>query len=257
MIELKDVSFSYGDRPVFQSLSASFQAGVFYGILGANGCGKTTLIRLLCALEKPEKGRILLDGREYASYSSMELARHISLLPQSRELPSVSVEELVSRGRYPYLGLTRRFSSADRAAVEQALKKANVQNLAQRNVSTLSGGERQRVCMGLVLAQNTPVVLLDEPTTYLDVSHRMALAEELQNLRDEGKCVISVLHDLSLALKYCDRLLVLGDGGICAEGIPSEIVSQGILEQVFSLRCIPVTTDGITDYVFHPLKESP
>lgn len=254
MIELKNLSFSYEDRTIFRRISASFEKGVFYGILGANGCGKTTLIRLLCALEKPKEGKILLNGKEYSTYSSMELARQVSLLPQSRELPSVSVEELVSRGRYPYLGLTKRFSSEDRAAVKDALRKAKIQNLAHRNVSTLSGGERQRVCMGLVLAQNTPVVLLDEPTTYLDISHRMGLAEELQSLRGEGKCVIAVLHDLSLALKYCDRLLVLGDGGICGEGTPSEILSQGVLEQTFSLRCIPVTTDGITDYVFHSLR---
>ena len=254
MIELKNISFSYGEKPVLSHLSASFDAGKFYGIVGPNGCGKTTLIRLLCGLENPAEGEILWKGKPYSQYSRKQLAASLSLLPQSRALPSVTVEDLVSRGRYPYLGHTRRMTEKDRSAVNSALREAGVESLAHRNVNSLSGGEKQRVCMAMVLAQDTSAVLLDEPTTYLDISHRFALLDQLKGLKDQGKCVIAVLHDLSLALRYCDEILVLEQGETRAMDCPEKLLSSEVLSQVFSVRCVPTIVQGEREIVFLPEK---
>lgn len=252
MIELKSISFSYGEKPVIPNLSATFQPGTFYGIVGPNGCGKTTLIRLLCGLMKPAEGQIFLNGRPYDEFPRKELAKHLSLLPQSRSLPSVTVEDLVSRGRYPYLGLTRRMTDADRTAVEKALTDVGAESLVHREINTLSGGERQKVSLALLLAQDTPYVLLDEPTTYLDISHRFSLLEQMKSLKEQGKCVIAVLHDLSLALRYCDQVAVLEKGSLCAMDSPRELLKRDVLERVFSVRCVPVEGNGEKDVIFLP-----
>lgn len=255
MIELNSISFSYGEKPIFSGLSASFASGIFYGIIGPNGCGKTTLIRLLCGLERPSAGEVLLNDRPYADYGRKELSKHLSLLPQSRTLPSVSVEELVTRGRYPYLGLTRRLSVIDRRAVAKALNDVGAKEFAHRDVTTLSGGERQNACFAMLLAQDTPYVLLDEPTTYLDIAHRFALLEQLQALRNNGKCVIAVLHDLSLALRYCDRILVLDGGDVRTCDSPEGVISSGIVEDVFGVKCLSVASEGQTDVIFRSMNE--
>lgn len=238
MIEAFGVSYSYDKKPVFSDLSFSFASGKFYGIIGPNGCGKTTLIRLLCGLASPESGHLKACGRDYGEYTARELARIVSLLPQSRTLPPVTVEELTLRGRYPHLGLTRRICDRDREIAAKAMAAAGVSELADRDVTTLSGGERQRACMALLLAQDTPCILLDEPTTYLDIAHRFALMEQLKGLAAEGRCVAAVLHDLSLALRYCDEILVLNDGGVQAFGAPEEIMASGCLERIFHVRCL-------------------
>lgn len=252
MLEINHLSFSYANRGILEDLSLSFSPGKFYGIIGPNGCGKTTLIRLLCGLLSPLEGTVALDGRKYSDFSRKEWAQNISLLPQSRTLPAVSGEELVLRGRYPYWGAFCRKTEEDDRAVEQALAFADAQSLAHRTVTELSGGERQKLCLALLLAQDTPYVLLDEPTVFLDISHRFALMEQLQTLRNGGKCVIAVLHDLSLALRYCDELLVLKDGSVQAFDTLDRILSSDVLEDVFDLRCRSVLVDGRPEYLFLP-----
>ncbi len=252
MIELKSVSFSYGENPVFSNLSATFRPGTFYGIVGPNGCGKTTLIRLLAALNSPTAGELLLDGRPYGEYRRKELAKHLSLLPQSSRLPAVTAEELVSRGRYPHEGFAHRRTEADGIAVMNALAKSDATELAHRDLSTLSGGERQRVRLAFLLAQDTPYVFLDEPTTYLDISQRFSFMEQLNGLKNQGKCIVAVLHDLSLALRYCDTVAVLNQGNFSAFDSPQSLISSGILEEVFSVRCLPVEVDGQSNVLFLP-----
>ena len=249
MIELKNISFSYGKTPLFRDISATFSPGEICGIIGPNGCGKTTLIRLLSALETPSSGLVTLDGTPYREFSSKDFAKQVSLLPQSRNLPAVTVEELILRGRYPY---SRYPSNEDRSFVLQVLNQIGLSDFADRDVLTLSGGERQQVCLGLLLAQDTPYVLLDEPTTYLDISHRFTLFESLKQLKKQGKCVVCVLHDLSMALRFCDRLLVLESGSLKGCGTPREILKTDVIETVFGVRCLPTTVEGQTEYLFLP-----
>lgn len=251
MIEAFGLSYAYEKKPVFSDLSFSLSSGKLYGIVGPNGCGKTTLIRLLCGIVRPGAGRLTANGRDYNDYSARELARTVSLLPQFRSLPPVTVEELTLRGRYPHLG-ARRMTDRDRKIAAKAMVDAGVADLAGRDVTTLSGGERQRACMALLLAQDTPCILLDEPTTYLDISHRFALMEQLKGLAAEGRCVAAVLHDLSLALRYCDEVLVLNDGRLQAVGAPEEILASGCLEAVFHVRCLPA--ENGRDVLFLPEK---
>lgn len=256
MIELKNMNFSYGENPILQEVSLSFAPGKFYGILGPNGRGKTTLIRLLCGLLTPDGGEVLLDGRPKGAYAPREWAKKISLMPQFRSLPPVSGEELVLRGRYPYWGTFGRPCKADRDAVAAALKRAEAEYLAHRNVTELSGGERQKICLAMLLAQDTPYVLLDEPTAFLDPAHRFALSELLKDLRAEGKCVIAVLHDLSMALRDCDSVAVLENGRVRSFDTPEKTVADGILDEVFSLRCRAVPTEEGTEYLFLPKKRA-
>jgi len=252
MIELNRIGFAYGQQPVLREISVSLTPGTFYGILGPNGCGKTTLVRLISGLLKPQTGTLLLDGKPRSVYSARQWARKISLMPQLRTLPPVCGEELVLRGRFPYYGLTGRPSSSDRSAVTQALAQAGAEALAHRNVTELSGGERQKVCFAMLLAQDAPFLMLDEPTTYLDLSHRFSLLDRLKDCSRQGKCVVAVLHDLSLALRYCDKILLLEDGTLRSFGSPTELLNQGVLDAVFGVRCLPVNAEGARDVIFLP-----
>ncbi len=255
MINVENLSFSYGKTPVLEGVYASFSPGKVYGIVGPNGCGKTTFLHLLCGLLSPQSGKLSMAGVPYSSYHTKDRAKMISLLPQTSHLPSVTVYDLVCRGRYPYLGLTRALSAADRRCVKDALSQARVSHLAHRRTDTLSGGELQRVCLALALAQDTPYLCLDEPTAFLDIAQRFALCEELNALKNQGKCVIAVLHDLSLALGYCDDILVFSHGKLQAWGSPESIASSGILESVFQVSCHPVLSEGKREFVFSPRKD--
>ncbi len=254
MIELNNVSFSYEENPVFSGLNATFEPGTFYGIIGPNGCGKTTLIRLLCGLFPPKSGEVLFEKKPYSCFPRKELAKRISMLPQIQTLPEITVEDLVSRGRYPHLGQTRRMKEYDRTAVSRALCAVGTEELTHRNLSTLSGGEKQRACLGMVLAQDTPVILLDEPTTYLDISHRYALLDGMKALKEQGKCIIAVLHDLSLAAEYCDCLLLLAQGEQKAFESPRPLLTSELIPQVFGVRGLEVSVDGKREILFRPIK---
>ncbi len=256
MISLQNIAFSYGKKPLIQDLSASFEEGKLYGIIGPNGSGKTTLLHLLCGLHSPKSGEMTLLHRPYTSYRPKDLAKIIALLPQSQTLPPISVSDLVTRGRYPHLGWSRVLTEADRKAVKNALEKARVSHLSGRSIDTLSGGELQRVCLALSLAQETPCLCLDEPTAFLDVAQRFALLEELKTLKKEGKCVIAVLHDLSLALRYCDEILVLEGGKLRAFASPKDLSSSGVLEDVFQVQCHPVSLGKTREICFLPRKEN-
>ena len=252
MIQLDDLNFSYGGRTVLHNLSAAFSPGKLYAVLGPNGSGKTTLIRLLSRLLLPDSGSLTLDGKSYESYGRKEFARQLALLPQTRPIPAISVQDLVSHGRFPYLGLSRTPGKDDLDAVERAMAAVNVQAFAGRDLRQLSGGERQRVYLALLLAQDTRYVLLDEPTTYLDASAQFSVMENLKCMSQDGKCVIAVLHDLNLALSFADEICLLDQGRIAAFGAPEALVEQGVLDRVFSIRCRSVVVDGIKEYIIRP-----
>lgn len=252
MIQLDDLNFSYGGRTVLHNISAAFSPGKLYAVLGPNGSGKTTLIRLLSRLLQPDSGSLTLDGKSYACYGRKDFARQLALLPQARPIPAISVQDLVSHGRFPYLGLSRTPGKDDLDAVERAMAAVNVQAFAGRDLRQLSGGERQRVYLALLLAQDTRYVLLDEPTTYLDASAQFSVMENLKCMSQDGKCVIAVLHDLNLALSFADEICLLDQGRIAAFGAPEALVEQGVLDRVFSIRCRSVVVDGIKEYIIRP-----
>ncbi len=228
----------YGDRVVIDDLDLAVPEGRMTVIVGPNACGKSTLLRALARLVPAAAGTVTLDERPLSSYGSKELARRLGLLPQAPSVPDgMGVADLVARGRYPHQSLLRQWSTADEAAVGAAMAAADVTALAERPVQELSGGQRQRVWLAMVLAQETGLLLLDEPTTYLDLAHQIEVLELARRLVADGRTVVAVLHELHLAFRYADHLVVMKDGAIVATGTPREIVTAALVEQVYDLPC--------------------
>ncbi len=235
MIKVQNLSFSYSTKPILKNLSFRLEPGRFYGIIGPNGSGKTTLIRLLTRLEQAPPGALFLNDAPYETFKPKELARQLALLPQSRALPEMTVEQLVSYGRYPYLGFSGHLNETDQKIIRQALKDTNTLPFKNRPLKSLSGGERQRVYLAMLLAQDTPYLFLDEPTAYLDIAAQYQTLAQLRSL--QNKCVVAVLHDLPLALTYCDELLVLKEGILQGCGAPEALVTSRLIDQVFGVQC--------------------
>ncbi|MFE6864897.1 ABC transporter ATP-binding protein [Nocardia sp. NPDC057668] len=233
------VRLGYRGRTISDQLSVDIPDGAFTVIIGPNACGKSTLLRALARLLAPESGAVLLDGRAITSYPAKEVARRIGLLPQTSIAPEgIRVADLVARGRYPHQSLLRQWSRADEEAVAAAMAATGVSELSARAVDELSGGQRQRVWIAMVLAQDTPVVLLDEPTTYLDIAHQIQLLDLCRKLnRESGRTVVAVLHDLNHAFRYADHLIAMKDGAVVAAGSPRRIVTAGLVREVFALGC--------------------
>ncbi|WP_280423574.1 ABC transporter ATP-binding protein [Nocardia carnea] len=229
----------YRNRVISDELTVDIPDGTFTAIIGPNACGKSTLLRALSRLLTPESGAVLLDGKAIGSYPAKEVARRIGLLPQSSTAPEgIRVADLVARGRYPHQSLVRQWSRHDEEAVAAAMDATGVTDLSGRLVDELSGGQRQRVWIAMVLAQETPIVLLDEPTTFLDIAHQIQLLDLCRELnRDTGRTVVAVLHDLNHAFRYADHLIAMRDGAVVAAGPPREIVTAELVQQVFDLGC--------------------
>ncbi|MBZ4023718.1 Fe(3+)-dicitrate ABC transporter ATP-binding protein [Rhodobacter sp. TJ_12] len=239
-LKTQALQLGYAGRKICAEVSLAVPEGRFSVILGPNGCGKSTLLRGLCNLLPPQAGQVLLDGQVIARLPARRLAQQIGLLPQSAQAPSgITVEDLVARGRYPYQGPFRQWSPEDARIVAEAMAATGVTDLAQTEVGALSGGQRQRVWIALVLAQQTPILLLDEPTTFLDIAHQLELLELLQRLnRDQGRTIVAVLHDLNQACRYADHLVVMAAGRVVAEGPPARLMTPGLLRQVFGLEAV-------------------
>ena len=237
---------AYDRRTVSRSIDASVREGSFTVIVGPNACGKSTLLRAFARLLKPRSGSGLLDGRDLARVPAKEAARAVGLLPQSSTAPEgITVGELVSRGRYPHQGLFRQWSDADRTAVDEALAETDLVDLVDVPVDELSGGQRQRVWVATALAQQTSVLLLDEPTTYLDIAHQYDLLDLFARLHERGTTVVAVLHDLAQAARYATDLVVMRDGDVVATGAPGEVLTAELVERVFDLPCV-VVPDPVT-----------
>ncbi len=249
MIELKNVSFDYGKQLVLQNINLILEPGKIYVVIGPNGSGKTTLIKLLSALSKPKSGEMTLDGRPYGSFGRKDFARRVALLPQGRNIPDISVYDLVSCGRYPHLDFSRKLTEEDKQAVSEALKITDTEKFADRNVKKLSGGERQRVYMAMLYAQNAPYILLDEPTTYLDISYGFQIMNMLMEMKMQGKCVVAVIHDLTLALKYADDVIILTEGKVASVATPEQTVQKRIIEETMNAKIEAVDIDGKIEYV--------
>lgn len=240
-LHVEGASIGYDRRVISENLSVSIPDRSFTVIVGPNACGKSTLLRGLSRLLKPSAGQVILDGADIQSYRTKEVARRVGLLPQTAIAPDgITVADLVARGRYPYQGLVRQWTEDDERAVARAMEQTAVTDLSARLVDELSGGQRQRVWVAMALAQHTDILLLDEPTTFLDVTHQIELMELFTDLHHVGHTMVAVLHDLNHAARFGTHLIAMKDGAVVAEGVPSEIVTAELVEEVFGLRCLVV-----------------
>ncbi len=238
-----DISLGYRDRTVIDALTLSIPPGQVTTIVGANACGKSTLLRAMSRLLSPRAGQVLLDGKKVHQMPAKELARTLGLLPQSPIAPEgITVADLVGRGRNPHQGMFSRWSRADDEAVAEALEATGTLALADRPVDELSGGQRQRVWVAMSLAQDTELLLLDEPTTFLDVAHQVEVLDLLTDLnRTRGTTIVMVLHDLNLAARYADHLVAIVDGDVHAAGRPDEILTTDMVRRVFGMASSIIT----------------
>ncbi|WP_068618548.1 ABC transporter ATP-binding protein [Paenibacillus tuaregi] len=238
-LEVRELGLSYGDTYIFENLNLSIPKGKITVFIGSNGCGKSTLLRSMARLLKPQKGSVFLDSREITSMSTKEVARKMAILPQGPTTPEgLTVLQLVKQGRYPYQSWLKMWSKEDEDIVQKALEATGMTDLAERTVDSLSGGQRQRAWIAMTLAQETPVILLDEPTTYLDLTHQIEVLDLLyeMNVRD-NRTIVMVLHDINLACRYADHIVAVREGHIEAQGQPEEVVDAELIERVFRLKC--------------------
>ncbi|MFE0384226.1 ABC transporter ATP-binding protein [Streptomyces bungoensis] len=238
-LSAENVTLAYDQRVIAERLSVEIPDRSFTVIVGPNACGKSTLLRALSRMLRPSRGRVLLDGRAIHSMPAKKVARTLGLLPQSSVAPDgITVADLVGRGRYPHQGLLRQWSAEDERVVTEAMRQTGVAELAGRYVDELSGGQRQRVWIAMALAQQTPLLLLDEPTTYLDIQHQIDVLDLCAELHEtQGRTLVAVLHDLNHAARYATHLIALRDGTVVAEGAPADVVTAELVEEVFGLRC--------------------
>jgi iron complex transport system ATP-binding protein len=224
---------------VIEQLDLDLLPGKVTAIVGANACGKSTLLRSMSRLLTPRSGQVLLDGKAIHSLPAKQVARTLGLLPQSPIAPEgITVAELVGRGRHPHQGLMSRWSADDDRAIADALDVTATADLAERAVDELSGGQRQRVWIAMALAQQTDLLLLDEPTTFLDVSHQVEVLDLLTDLnRSTGTTIVMVLHDLNLAARYADHLVMISGGRLHGAGVPTEVFTEDAVREVFGLQC--------------------
>lgn len=251
MLQIDALRVSYEGVEALHDISLRIPKGSLTALIGPNGCGKSTLVKAMAGMLKPDAGAIVIDGADQARLSRRELAARVSYMPQSRPAPGITVRHLVAHGRYPHLKWGHSMTAGDRAIVAQALRDAGVEALAHRTLTQLSGGERQRAYLAMMLAQQTPVMLLDEPTTYLDLRSQFDMMALLTRLRDDGHTLVAVLHDLGLALEYADHILLMQSGRLITQGTPESVYRSGALQRVFRVE-VRRTDEG--RYVFSPEK---
>ncbi|MGZ0710975.1 ABC transporter ATP-binding protein (plasmid) [Coraliomargarita sp. W4R53] len=242
-LSAESVTLAYGDRKIIDGLDLEVPPGAITAIIGANGCGKSTLLRALARLIAPKGGRVVLDGKELHTRPSKEVARTLGLLPQSPVAPEgIVVTDLVGRGRHPHQKLLARWGEHDYEVVAKALEATGISDLADRPVDELSGGQRQRVWIAMALAQETDVLLLDEPTTFLDVAHQIEVLDLLTDLnRDRGTTIVMVLHDMNMAARYADYIYALQGGALIAHGTPGKVITSDLIRDVFNIDSTVIT----------------
>ena len=247
MIEIKDLFAGYGKKTVLEDICISFEKGEFTSIVGVNGCGKSTLIKAMLGFIPNVRGEIRIDGKITSSLSRNEIAKRVSYLAQSRNVPDMTVEQMVLYGRFPHLSYPRRYSQNDRMIAQRSMEQAGVSLFADMPLSSLSGGMRQNAYIAMALAQDTEYIFLDEPTAHLDIAHQIALVKTIRALSESGKCVAAVMHDLPLALTFSDKIAVMDGGKIVMQASAQEVYSSGILEKLLGVK-LAVTEDGAYCY---------
>jgi iron complex transport system ATP-binding protein len=236
MIELKNLSGGYHQAEIVKDISLRLRRGKITAIIGANGCGKSTLLALICGQLVPLRGTVLLNGQPLGSFTRTEIAKQISYLPQSRAISHISVGSLVLHGRFPWLGYPRVYRAEDRAIAEKAMRQTGIFPKRHMLLASLSGGERQNAYIAMTLAQNTDCILLDEPTTNLDIAHQLECIQLLRLLKKEGKAVAVVIHDINMALSCADEVAVMKAGRLLATGPPAHVVSSHALGDAFGVN---------------------
>lgn len=238
VLSAEGLTLGYGGDPVVRDLDLSVDDGEFTVVVGPNGCGKSTLLKALGRVNRPLEGRVLLHDQDIRAQRAKAVARRLALLPQNPIAPEgITVRALAARGRFPHHTLVRQWSPQDETAISGALELTGLTDLAEAQVGTLSGGQRQRAWVAMVLAQETDILLLDEPTTYLDIAHQYDLMELFADLHRRGRTVVAVLHDLAQAARFATRLVLMDRGRVVADGPPERVVTARLVEEVFGLPC--------------------
>ncbi|MGY4690771.1 ABC transporter ATP-binding protein [Salibacterium sp. K-3] len=238
-LEARELTFSYEDEAILNNLSVAVPEGEITVFIGGNGCGKSTLLRSMARILQPDRGTVLLDGAEISQLKTKEVAKKMSILPQGPSAPEgLTVEQLVRQGRYPHQSWLKQWSKDDEKMVREALAATSMQDLAAQSVDALSGGQRQRAWIAMTLAQGSDTLLLDEPTTYLDMAHQIDVLDLLYELNEnEGRTIVMVLHDMNMACRYAHHLVAMQDRTVYAEGRPEDIMTESLVKHVFQMNC--------------------
>ncbi len=239
MLEIKDLSAGYARRTVITDINATFKKGSLISIIGPNGSGKSTFLKAIAGIIPAMSGDVFLDSVPIMELTQKQRAQKIAYLPQGKNTPDMTVERLVLHGRFPHISYPRHYTPRDREIALDAMKKTGVDRFAERPLLELSGGMRQNAYIAMALAQDTDFILLDEPTTYLDIKNQLELIKNLKNLTDSGKGIISVMHDLPLALSFSDEIIVINEGRITKHGTPQAIYASGVIKDVFKIELNP------------------
>jgi iron complex transport system ATP-binding protein len=241
MISLKNVTAGYNNKEIIKNINISFEEGSITTIIGKNGCGKTTLLKTSSNLLKTMSGEVILDVNkkniDLSTMKNTDIARYISYLPQSKEVPNITVYGLVMHGRFPYLNFSRIPQIRDRKIVEEAIELMGLERFKNCNLQELSGGQRQKSFIAMILAQNTDIIFLDEPTTYLDINHQLEIIQTVKNLKKLGKTIVIVLHDLNLAFSCSDKICLMDEGHVVVHDVPDAVISSGKINEIFKIHC--------------------
>lgn len=256
MIRFSGVCAGYGGREILHGVNLTLPEGGITSLIGPNGSGKTTLLRAACGFLPLTAGEILFREKPLGEYGRKEFARLAAFLPQTRDVPALSVERFISHGRYPHLSFGRELTAADREAVRRAMEETGVSHLAGKELSELSGGERQRAYLAMTLAQDGEILFLDEPTTYLDVGQKFEVMELIRQVKSLGKTVVMVLHDLPLAFAYSDHVAVLENGALQCFGAAQEVFDSGVPARVFGVTSCRADVEGKTEFLFRKKEEA-
>ncbi len=250
MLRVKAVCTAYEGKEVLHKVSLHIMPGKITVLAGPNGCGKSTLLKTMTGMVSKSEGEILINGKNMEEYRSEELAQKIAYLPQNRNVPDITIKRMVLHGRFPYLKYPRRYRKTDVEIAEEAIRQVGMEAFSNKNMNQLSGGMQQKVYIAMALAQDTPIIMMDEPTSFLDVVYQMKLMDMARELADRGKAVVLVLHDISLALRVADQMIVLKNGEIKGCGTSQQIFESGVLNEVFGLTIKRVQTEDGWQYYF-------
>lgn len=248
MLEIQNLRAGYDEKNVLHDVNMCIPKEQVTAVIGPNGCGKSTLLKTICGIVEAADGSIFWDGTDLLTLASKDLAQRVAYLSQSRPVPDITVRRLVLHGRFPYLSYPRRYRPTDYAAVNKAMEQMGIVELADLPLNKLSGGQRQKVYLAMALAQDTSVILLDEPTTYLDIKHQLQLMRQAHELTQRGKSVVMVIHDLPLALTTADHMVLMAHGSVVMEGTAQEVFASGRIDSVFGIRLGRVETNNGIHY---------